>query len=57
MWVGRGAREDVQGLKSVLGLVEWSPLPFPTGSFAYKRREFAAGWRLVVSGPVAMGTP
>lgn len=37
--------------------VGWSPLPSPTGLFAYKRRDFAVCWRLVVSGPVAMGTP
>lgn len=36
--------------------VGWSPLPSPTGLFACEKQDSAVGWRLVVSGLVAMGT-
>lgn len=50
MCVGWGNQTGIQGGGGVV------PLTFSTASFAYERQDFAVVWKLVVSGPVAMGT-
>lgn len=58
MWgVGGSEAGTLRGPESTLDRGGLEAPAWSHWSFACKRQDCAVGWRLVVSGPVAMGTP